>query len=267
MTRQTRRLALAGLLLLLAGAAALWVWGEREPAPGRANLAIAEDRSKLGLMTSLPIYWGEVGGVEDILAGAGEAGDPHWVRSALETEYRLVPLDTLAGGDGGIAGDLAALDYLLLAQPYTLTPAENVALDMWLRDGGRLLMFADPVLTEHSRFALGDRRRPQDIGLVSGVFARWGLAQSYDEGQPAGLTDLRTGKLTVPVHRRGQFALLPEPPETGDRCFVGSAKLIAKCRIGEGHALIVADAAMLEQPVTPVRSAAFKGLLETAFAR
>ena len=63
----------------------------------------------------------------------------------------------------------------MMIQPRPLSPQENVALDNWVAAGGRLLLFADPALTEDSAFAIGDRRRPQDVVLLSPILARWGL--------------------------------------------------------------------------------------------
>src|SRR5690606_4373481 len=102
-----------------------------------------EERAEIGLMGTIPIYWGESGDFGDVLAGGAE---PHWARARIEARHPLRPLDALDGGS------LATLDFLILAQPRALTPAENVALDDWLRAGGKLLLFADPMLTGESRF-------------------------------------------------------------------------------------------------------------------
>ena len=155
-----RKLAVAAVVLaLVAFAIAAW-------AIPRASKA----RTPLGLFSSLPIYWAESTSIDETL---DSSRPQHWVRAALERDRELVPLDTLDGPE------LARFDDLILAQPRPLSPAENVALDQWVRNGGRLLLFADPLLTEHSRFALGDKRRPQDIVLLRGDVLRL----RYDAGQ------------------------------------------------------------------------------------
>src|SRR5687768_16778288 len=118
---------LAGGLLCLASAC---------QADEAAPVEDSPDLPELGLMGTIPVYWGEASGFGELLAGEGQV---HWARAQLEADYRLRPLDTLD------AASLAGLDHLMLAQPRALSPAENVALDAWVRDGGKLLLFADPM--------------------------------------------------------------------------------------------------------------------------
>lgn len=195
------------------------------------------DKPALGLFTSLPIFWGESAGIDEALAPSG-AGK-HWARTALEDDNRLVPFDTLDDPE------LAALDRLVMAQPRPLAPGENVALDEWVRGGGRLLLFADPMLTEHSRFMLGDRRRPQDIVLLSPILQRWGLELRYDENQP-GKRRVAIGDGTaITVDLAGTLAKVA--PGAPSDCILSAGGLIATCRIGKGAATIVADAELLDR--------------------
>lgn len=227
------------MLLVAAGA---WLTLAHRPASRRAPL---------GLFTSLPILWAESpdpGGLLD----AGR--QPSWVRQALEARYRLVPLDTLRPS--------ARLRLLLLAQPRPLAPQENVALDGWVRGGGRVLLFADPMLTWDSAFAIGDRRRPQDVVLLSPILSHWGLDLRFDESQPAGLREIVGSPL--PVNLAGSLTLAPGG--TG-QCHITDAGLVAECRIGAGKVVVVADAALLE-PGDPTGKAAplLDSLLDRAFA-
>lgn len=144
----------------------------------------------------------------------------------LEDGHRLVALDTLL--------HLEALADLVIAQPRPLEPAENVALDSWVRGGGHVLLFADPLLTSESRFALGDPRRPADTVLLGPILAHWGLA--LREGRESAGTPF-------PVAAPGELSLLGDGPRD---CRIEQNGLIAQCRIGKGSALIVADAALLE---------------------
>jgi hypothetical protein len=122
------------------------------------------------------------------------------------------------------------------------------------------------MLTADSTYALGDRRRPQDIVLLSPILARWGLELRFDEDQPAGEHD-GAGKRgrCVPVNLPGQFA--PRPGGHDARCAIVREGLVARCRIGRGRALIVADAALFEpSDADGKRAAALDSLLEDAFA-
>ena len=180
-------------------------------------------------------------------------GEPPWPRRALERRNRLILLDTL---------DRAALhraSRLLIAQPRPLAPGENVALDAWVASGGRLLLFADPALTADSAFAIGDRRRPQDVVLLSPILARWGLRLEFDEDQPAG----RHRVAQVPVDLPGRFAAVA-PGRADAVCAIGEAGLIASCRIGSGRVTAVADAALFDPATDPAdrksRAEALAGL-------
>jgi hypothetical protein len=224
------------------------------------NAAAAEEpRAKVGLFTTLPIYWPEVRGISELI-GLIEAS--HWARGEIERDYDLVPLDALAG-EGAI---LNGLDRLLLAQPRTLSPAENVALDAWVRQGGHLLLFADPLLTGGSRFALGDKRRPQDVALLSPILSHWGLQLRFDEDQPVGERLAELGDLRLPINAAGRFSYRPaDEPDTS--CIPRSGGLMAECTIGEGRALIVADAALFDGDApTPERERALDWLIARAFA-
>jgi hypothetical protein len=206
----------------------------------------------MGLFTSLPIWWSEA---DDMAGRLSAPQNPHWARPVLEEAHRVVLLDTLLSPEG--FGDL------VMAQPRPLAPQENVALDGWVRGGGHLLLFADPMLTWESRFALGDRRRPQDTVLLSPILAHWGLALRFDPGQPGGLRE-NTGT-GLPVRLAG--ALVARPG--GDAaCRIEQDALLAECRIGAGRALIVADAAVLE-PIEPSagRARKLRALMGRAFTR
>ena len=216
---------------VLAGAG-LGAASDRSQAPATATLAPRVEQPALGLMGTIPLYWGEAEDIGEILGGQAE---PHWARAQLEERYRLHPLSALT------EDALAGLDFLLMAQPRALSPAENVALDSWVRGGGRLLLFADPLLTGESRFGIGDRRRPQDVILLSPILDRWGLELEFEEDQPAGPSSREIAGQAVPVNLPGRLA----PPAQGG-CTLEAAGLLADCAIGQGRAVVVADAALLD---------------------
>jgi hypothetical protein len=160
----------------------------------------------------------------------------------LEEGHRLVALDTLLHPE--------ALADLVMAQPRPLEPAENVALDAWVRGGGHLLLFADPLLTSESRFALGDPRRPAGTVLLEPILKHWGLV--LGEGRESAGTPF-------PVAAPGELRLLADGPRD---CRIEQNGLIAQCHIGKGSALIVADAALLESAEGAEASARARSLRE-----
>lgn len=208
----------------------------REPAPASpvdtpAATGTAERRPALGLFTTLPILWGEGGSIAELLDAPR---DP--ARSVLERRWQLVPLDTLE------EGALAGLSQLALVQPRVLAPAENVALDTWVRAGGRLVLFADPLLTRHSRFPVGDKRRAQDVALLSPILARWGLALAESEEERAHPASILGTVVTV--DHPGRLALAAHDAPAA--CRIEDEGLVARCTIGKGAATIVADAALFD---------------------
>lgn len=211
--------ALAAALLILASGC------RAEQAP---PATAAEERPELGLMGTIPLYWGEEAGFGGALSGNAAH---HWARAQLEAHYTLRPLDTLN------EQSLAGIEFLLLAQPRALGGPENVALDEWVRGGGHLLLFADPLVTGESRFPIGDRRRPQGAILLSPILGHWGLRLEFDDARPEGVV-LVGGKL--PVNLPGTFVT------EGGECAVESDGIIARCTIGEGGVLALADSAVLD---------------------
>jgi hypothetical protein len=218
----------------------------------RASSPLAQPDRRIGLFTSLPILWNEAAALDELLDSKDQ---PHWVRAVLEDRGTVVPLDTLL--------DLANIDVLMIAQPRPLAPEENVALDAWLRGGGRLLLFADPMLTEDSAFSLGDRRRPQDVVLLSPILARWGLTLHFDDQQPPGERESAGERL--PVNLPGAFLRTTGGHDAA--CAIGQNGLVARCRVGKGRAVLVADAALLEREATgDARISALRRLFDEAAA-
>lgn len=175
--------------------------------------ARSAEKPELMLMTGLPIVWGE-GEIGDTLSGAREpAGAYRW----LIDRYNVTLLDIL--GPRTLSAPT-----LLLAQPRALGPAELVALDKWVRVGGRVLVLADPKLDWASAHAVGDPLAPPRMTLLDPLLSHWGLRLDLREG----------GRETA-----GRFVR-----ERG-RCAVSADGLVARCGLGEGRAVIVADADFL----------------------
>lgn len=241
--RKTRSIVAAFTALTLAGCGA-----------DRASRIAEDAQPELGLFTSLPVYWPEAPTITSVLEADVE---PHWARELLERTYELVPLDVLS------AETLAGLDRVLIAQPRPFAPAENVALDDWVRAGGRALILADPMLAQHSIYPIGDKRRAQDVVLISPILARWGLALQFDEAQPEGRRLIEEGELAIPVDQAGGLVATTTGYESD--CSISHGGLIATCRIGEGRVKIIADADLLDSEPEAQATRAFGALVETAF--
>ncbi|WP_271077148.1 ABC transporter [Aurantiacibacter sp. MUD61] len=221
--RSCNRLLAVLALLLSAPVAA------QEPAITQADPA----RPQLALMGTIPIYWGEADGMGDLIRGEAHA---HWARDVIEEHAQPIPLDYLT------PEALAPFNMLLMAQPRGLTAEENVALDAWVRGGGRLLLFADPMMTGESRFHIGDRRRPQDVALLSPILTHWGLELWLDDTQDEGLYHIDPNGDPIPVNMAGTWRSVGEARD----CVIEQDDLLARCAIGGGEVLLVADAALLD---------------------
>jgi hypothetical protein len=180
----------------------------------------------------------------DIAEQLSDQSPPHWALAVLREGGELKPLDSLTGADGALPLPADAL--LVMAQPWPLSPQENVALDDWVRAGGRVLLFADPTLTFESRFAIGDRRRPQDVVLLSPILTRWGLRLERDDYVAPEPFFAKPGAkpipVPIPVALPGRFA-----PLAHSTCLLAAQGLLAECAIGKGRLVAIADAALLEQ--------------------
>lgn len=235
--------ALTAVILALTGC------GEAPGAPNdaAATIAPAADRPKLGLMTSLPLYWPE--GADMTALATGEV-EPPWQRRAIETQFALVPLDTLSpipalSPDAPEVDPLAGLDRLAVIQPRGLSPADNVALDNWVRAGGRLLLVLDPVLTGEYAAALGDPRRPVDTALIPPVVKRWGLDVGFavHETEEGYRTTIQLpGGEELPLAYPGMIEIADQ---AANRC-ASSHSVIATCRVEQGQVTLLADAALFE---------------------
>ena len=212
-----RRVVLAGAVAILVVIAFTVAWSrrEREPVPGPS----ATQGPKLLLLTSLPLMFGE----DFSLKGSGSPA-----LSKLESRYRIVPISVTSDAELG-KGRM-----LLMAQPQAQTAENLVALDAWVRRGGRVLLLADPLLEWPSKRPLGDMLRPPPVFADTGLLAHWGLR--LDPPAQPGPAERQLGGFEV---------LTISPGRLSGSCDVSRDSLVAHCRIGSGKATIVADADLL----------------------
>ncbi|MEA3041971.1 MAG: hypothetical protein QOC65_1460, partial [Sphingomonadales bacterium] len=218
-------LAAAALIALLAAGAVrpyeAMVLGPTAP---RAR---AGPKPLLLLMTSLPLVWG-AGGAFD------PASRPSESYRALEREYDVRAIDAIE------PASLAGARLMLLAQPRLLAPEELVALDDWVRRGGRLLLLADPRLAWAGDWPAGDALRPPERSLLGPLLDHWGL--SLDPTEHAGLFEDDLAPEGRRLALRAPGSLLA----SGDQCRRSRRYYLARCRIGQGEVVILADADLLD---------------------
>ena len=206
--------ALALLLLLACG-----------DGPGANSSAppIGLPRNKLHVITGLPLFFAH---------GFTLEGEKSPGVARLEGEYELVPVD---GPEQLSAGGL-----LFAAQPRAMTSERLVALDEWVRGGGRLLLLADPWLTWGSEAPFGgDPGRPPVEYADTGLLDHWGLALQRSNPPALERVERRLGGESVRVSAPGILG------STSPACSVASDGFVARCRLGRGTAVVVADADLL----------------------
>ena len=201
------RIALAAALLALAAC--------------RADTgAVKADLPELYVLTSLPLLFDE-----------GFAAGPATGEAAvfLRAHYRLRPID--------LPSQLPPRATLLAAQPRALPAEELVALDKWVRGGGRMLLLADPMLEWPSERALGDRLRPPMAYPDTGLLAHWGLR--LDAPDVRGVRSVSYDGFGLDYLSPGKLVRL------GDGCEVSKDGVLATCSLGNGNVTIAADADLL----------------------
>ena len=188
----------------------------------------------LAMMTTLPLQWSE-GGIEADLAADAE---PHPAFVRLSRQYEIQLIDDL------IAWTPKPRQLLLLAQPRAFSPQELVRLDAWVRQGGRVLILADPALQWGSLYPLGDRRRPLFTSMLSPLFTHWGieLVLPMSDEKPVAVRNIGNFQIRTPTP--GEW--LPKDSKANAPCVIAAQNLLADCQIGQGRALLVADADLLD---------------------
>ncbi len=214
-----RALVLAIVALVGAAAIGFAVAGRGpKPPPPRPPA----ERPVLLLLTSLPLVFSE-----GFKLNAG--GSP--ALRALETRYRVVPISVTS------PAELQRGRLLLMAHPLAQPAEDLVALDGWVRRGGRLLLLADPLLEWPSERPLGDPLRPPPMFMDTGLLMHWGL--TLDAPDERGVSRRKLGGVDIVTNSPGSL---------DGSCRIGGDRLVAHCPIGRGAVTIVADADFLDAP-------------------
>lgn len=223
----------SGLVLL--GAAAVGCWF----AVKDVTVGPAATRPVLHVITGLPLFWEEAGG-----GPASRVDAP--VITVLRQYFEVRPVDSLLRAGQG-------QEALLVAQPRAMSSQEMVALDSYVRRGGKVVILADPMLRWPSSLPLGDRRRAPSVSLLHPLFDHWGVRLlPPGGGEPERRHFLSDGRVLT-VYEASGFA------STGAACRIEEAGLIARCQVGKGKAVLIADADLIDDrlwladPTKPTR--------------
>ena len=185
------------------------------------------------VLTSLPLIFEEGFGVEP---AKGE------VSTFLRDHYRLKPIDLPSQVPSGAT--------LLAAQPRALPAEELVALDAWVRGGGKLVLLADPMLEWPSKRPLGDRLRPPMSYADTGLLLHWGLR--LDAPDERGPKRLGGGHLPILFLSPGRLV------SRMSACELHRANIAATCRIGQGQVVVIADADWLNEQLVAAQGGTIK---------
>lgn len=213
MSGARRRALTAGSIAIIAAAALAFaaIRHEPQPLPPRPSAA----RPALLLLTSLPLMFGE----NFSLNGGSPA------LKQLEERYRVIPISVTS------PAELAKGGLLLAAQPLAQTAENLVALDDWVRGGGRMLLLADPLLEWPSKRPLGDPLRPSPMFADTGLLGHWGLHLDTPDAPGSAVRRLAGYRLVT-----------VSPGVLYGGCSISHDRLVADCHLGKGEATVVADA-------------------------
>ena len=187
----------------------------------------------VGVVTALPLFWPEGQGVSEILAESAAERRP------FVTRHPVRAIDYLD------VASLRGLEAVLMAQPRLLRPEELVVFDQWVRNGGRAVIFADPLLVWPSELPPTDPRRPPLTSLLDPLLAHWGLRLAPARQRHVERRMLGTGHVVIAAGA-SHFTLV-SGGDVSARCVLAEQGMMALCRIGRGEVRLIADADLLDE--------------------
>jgi hypothetical protein len=217
---------------LLFGLMALCAWGWQLAASAvvaRAyDPAPMDSQPRVMVVTSLPLFAASRGDFGAVLSG--DVSDAPAINT-LRRHFQLVPLADVN------RSSLAEGDALLLAHPGALAPEALVAIDNWVRSGGRAVVLADALLEAEPPHPLGDPRNPPVSTMLDPLLTHWGV----------GIAPARPGlRVAREGGQRLLFASAGDVTVRSSSCRRSAGGIVARCRIGRGQAVILGDADMLD---------------------
>ena len=227
---------LSVLLLGVAGTILIFCY-QASSGQHRSGDARAIARQKVGVVSALPIFWSESNSIAGHLqVGTDGGGMP--LRMASRHEWK--PVDHVD------AHALRSLSALLIAQPRLLQPDELVALDAWVRAGGKAVVLADPMLVWPTALPLGDARRAPSTSLLDPLLTHWGMRlEPVRVGQESVSRRMLESGHALMTSAASRFSLLPATAEAV-KCVLSEGGFVATCQVGGGHVQLVADADIID---------------------
>jgi hypothetical protein len=184
---------------------------------------------ELAVLTGLPLFWDE-GAAANAVPVADERAP---IIQRLAETYRIKALDSLS------PDILKSVPLLLLAQPKGLAPAELLALDNWVRAGGKLLIFADPLLSAPSILPLGDPRRAPVVTLLDPLLLHWRVALASPSADLLSPHIVQLAGAKTVVQSEGHWT------QASNACAILDAGVRIECAVGKGFVILIADADLL----------------------
>lgn len=232
---------LAGLVLALGwfGASHACLAILYRPAAALANSPAAV------MLTGLPLRWSGGEGIAAMIA-EGAKDDPALARLTAAGPLSLV--DSLVDHVPPPGGTL------LLAHPRALAPRELVAIDAFVRGGGRAVILADALTGWPAPYPLGNPRNPPITSLLTPLLDHWDvtLGAAPPEDHAALPVDVDGKRLRL--FSAGRFERLPP------QCTIYADRRVARCPIGNGEAWLIGDADLLFEPLWRPVAPGFKHL-------
>ncbi|SNS18911.1 hypothetical protein SAMN06295912_102182 [Sphingomonas laterariae] len=220
--RHWRWLAAAiGLGVLLSPGMVAWV---ERAALGSGEAPARSARPPVQLLSGLPLVWSEAGVAATLAGGRAPA-----TMERLGRHFTIRPIAT--------ADALAPQGLALIAQPRA-DAHDLVAIDRWVRAGGRALILTDPDLRWPTQLPPGDPGLPPDAAPLAPLIAHWGLRLVPDRAAMLAIREVMVGGMHYHIRPGAPGRLSGE----GAACAILADGLAADCAIGAGRALVVADA-------------------------
>lgn len=183
------------------------------------------------ILTGLPLRW--LGGA-DISAMISEGTQDDLALARIEAAGPVRLVDSLIDHPPPPGGAL------LLAHPRALAPQELVAIDAFVRGGGRAVILADALSGWPAEHPLGDPRNPPVTSLLTPLLDHWGV--ELGAAEPRSVAAM-VEESRLQLFSAGRFERLPPT------CRSFADRRIAFCRIGQGRVWLVGDADLLFAPL------------------
>ncbi|KGB52434.1 hypothetical protein FG91_03552 [Sphingopyxis sp. LC81] len=186
------------------------------------------------MLTGLPLRWSASPSIAAMIA-EGTNDDPALARLIAAGPISLV--DSLADHVPSPGGAL------LIAHPRALAPQELVAIDAFVRGGGRAVILADALSGWPARHPLGDPRNAPVTSLLTPLLDHWGVTLAAAPAQESMALPVDVDGARLRLFSAGRLDRLPQA------CRVYADRRVAHCRIGQGEVWLVGDADLLFAPL------------------